>query len=105
MNNDRRLNLSLLIEARDAVSTGRGVRLRREAAISQSELASAVGVSGSAISRWELGQRLPRADEAAAYARELRRLEREVARNDERPAGTPPSVVTTSAGTGRRDAP
>ena len=101
MSDLRRTDLNLLIEARDAVSTGRGARLRRAALVSQTELASAVGVTASAISRWEGGSRLPRTDEAAAYARELRRLERAVAtRNDERLAGQR-GVVTTSAGQGR----
>jgi len=85
----RRTDLNLVIEARDAVSTGRGARLRRAALVSQTELASAVGVTASAISRWEGGSRLPRTDEAAAYARELRRLERAVARNGESSATTP----------------
>lgn len=71
--------LALIIEARDAARSGRAARLRRAAGVSQSELAAAVGVTPSAISRWESGRRYPRAEAAAAYARALRTLASEIA--------------------------
>jgi DNA-binding transcriptional regulator YiaG len=67
-------DLALLIEARDAVRSGRGARLRLAAGISQGELAAAIGVSAPTLSRWEAGDRRPRGDAAVAYARELRKL-------------------------------
>ncbi|MBA3421241.1 MAG: helix-turn-helix transcriptional regulator [Thermoleophilaceae bacterium] len=98
----RRTDLNLVIEARDAVSTGRGARLRRAALVSQSELGAAIGVTGSAISRWERGSRLPRAAEGAAYARALRRLERVVVNNDESSAATPSLRETSNGRAGPR---
>lgn len=66
--------LVLLIEAREAVATGRGARLRETARLSQGELSQAIGVSAGALSRWESGSRLPSGDEALRYARMLRVL-------------------------------
>jgi transcriptional regulator with XRE-family HTH domain len=66
--------LTLIVEARDAAQSGRAARLRRAAGVSQSELAIAIGVTPSAISRWEAGQRHPRGKQAAAYALALRAL-------------------------------
>jgi transcriptional regulator with XRE-family HTH domain len=93
--NASRTELDLLVEARHAVRSGRAARVRRAAALSQGELAAAVGVTASAISRWETGSRLPQAEPAVAYARTLRRLERAAVQNDERLASTP-GVATTS---------
>jgi DNA-binding transcriptional regulator YiaG len=49
-------------------------RIREQAGVSQRELAAALGVSWTAIQRWEQGAR-PRAH-AAAYARALEELKR-----------------------------
>lgn len=72
------VDLALLIEARDAAKSGRAERLRRAAGVSQAELAGAVGVDASTVSRWERGRRLPRAPVAIAYARALRTLANEI---------------------------
>lgn len=44
---------------------------RQNSKISQSELASAVGVSQQAVAKWEAGQSLPRADKLIQLARIL----------------------------------
>ncbi len=51
--------------------------VREEAGLTQEELASVLGVSAPAISRWEAGTRHPRRAVAAAYAEALDRLRRE----------------------------
>jgi transcriptional regulator with XRE-family HTH domain len=71
--------LSLLIEGRAAVTSGRGTRIRETAGLSQSELARLVGVTPAAISRWEAGERTPSGESAVSYAKALRRLAQEVA--------------------------
>jgi transcriptional regulator with XRE-family HTH domain len=64
-----------LIEARSAAESGRGKRLREAAGLSIHEMASLVGVTQPAVSRWESGERRPNREQAIAYARVLRRLE------------------------------
>lgn len=44
---------------------------RQNSKISQSELASAVGVTQQAVAKWEAGQSLPRADKLIQLARIL----------------------------------
>lgn len=72
-------DVTLLVEARDAARSGRGTRLRVAAGLSQAELAAAVGVSASCVSRWEAGERRPRGEIAVAYVRVLRTLAEQVA--------------------------
>lgn len=48
------------------VRTGRLTELREDAGLSQGDLARALGVSQSSVSRWESGDTVPRARRAAA---------------------------------------
>ena len=50
-------DLQLLIEVRQAIATGRAARVRELAGLSQAEVASLVGVTPAAVSRWEAGIR------------------------------------------------
>jgi transcriptional regulator with XRE-family HTH domain len=65
----------LLAEGRAAGPTGRSMRIRKAVKFNQEDLARLAGVSRPAITRWEAGDRIPRAEEAVALARALRRLE------------------------------
>lgn len=71
--------LTLLIEARAAVKSGRAARVRELAGLSQADVAQLVGVTPAAISRWESGERRPTGDPAVAYGRALRRIAEGVA--------------------------
>jgi transcriptional regulator with XRE-family HTH domain len=62
------------VQGREAARGGRGARLRRNAGVTQAELARAIGVHPLTISRWERGQRVPRGPNAVAYARTLEEL-------------------------------
>ena len=66
--------------AREAIREGRLRDLRERLGFSQRELAEAVGVHESALSRWESGERVPRTDAAVRLARVLRALEPDEAR-------------------------
>ena len=48
--------------------------LRERAGLSQAEIAEALGVTSSAVSRWETGRRMPRGARGSAYAELLERL-------------------------------
>ncbi len=48
--------------------------MRRRAELSQAEVANALNVDPSAVSRWEAGQRMPRPDVLAQYLDLLDRL-------------------------------
>jgi DNA-binding transcriptional regulator YiaG len=52
--------------------------IRREAGVSQSQLAGALGVHRVSVARWELGTRRPRGAKRLAYAELLEELQREV---------------------------
>jgi transcriptional regulator with XRE-family HTH domain len=67
--------LRAVCEARAALRNGRLRELRELHGFSQRELASALGVDESAISRWETGGRIPRAAAAERIAALLRVLE------------------------------
>ena len=67
-------DLQLLIEVRQAIATGRAARVRELAGLSQAEVASLVGVTPAAVSRWEAGIRRPTGGQALAYARALRQI-------------------------------
>jgi DNA-binding transcriptional regulator YiaG len=66
--------LLLLVEARAAASDGTGSEIRRQAGLSQSQLAQAIGVRPSAVCRWENQVRKPSGDAALRYGRVLRLL-------------------------------
>lgn len=71
------LELSALIAARkaDRLPDPAIRRLARESAgLTQAELASVLGVSRPAVTRWENGTREPRDDKRVAYAQVLRTL-------------------------------
>lgn len=69
----------LVVEAREASHSGRGATVRTAAGLSRGELARAIGVNQSSISRWESGKRRPSGDAAIRYARMLRVLADRVA--------------------------
>lgn len=59
----------LLAKARRLAESGEGAAARVAAGLSLSEVADAIGVSPSALWRWEHGERSPRGDRAVAWAR------------------------------------
>lgn len=101
----------LLIEAREAVRTGRAARVRHAAGLSQGEVAAAIGVSAPCVSRWEAGDRRPHGVAAVAYGALLRQLAMQVAlhaeplliANDVAPAGTGARSRTSTAAAETRD--
>jgi transcriptional regulator with XRE-family HTH domain len=50
--------------------------LRQSSGLSEQDMATAIGVTPSAIGRWERGERIPRGPRAVDYARLLQRLHR-----------------------------
>ena len=68
-------DIVLLSEAREAARSGRGLRVRRAAGLSQPEVADFCGVSRACIARWEHGDRRPRGAAALRWIRLLRTLE------------------------------
>jgi transcriptional regulator with XRE-family HTH domain len=70
----RKVDVLLLAETREAVSTGAASKLREAARLSQADVARAIGVSPSTVSRWEAGERLPRGKAARRYAEFLNAL-------------------------------
>jgi transcriptional regulator with XRE-family HTH domain len=69
-----RSQMELAISGRALARSGRGARIRRNAGVSQAELAQELGVTPQAVSRWERGARVPRTKDAIAYAAALRLL-------------------------------
>jgi transcriptional regulator with XRE-family HTH domain len=67
-------DLLATLEGREWARSGRGARIRRNAGVTQTQLATEIGVNQMTISRWERGERTPRNAEAARYARALRAL-------------------------------
>ncbi len=59
--------------------SGAARAVRESAGLSLEEVAAAVGVTGSAVGRWERGERIPRGPRALIYARLLERLHRSAA--------------------------
>lgn len=72
-------DLLLVARARRLASTGDAKRLRESSGLSVSEVAAAIGVSRTALWRWEAGQRAPRGAAASAWAAFLNELERQPA--------------------------
>lgn len=64
--------ITALVESRRQGRDGSAREIRLEAGKSMSEVAALVGVSESAISRWENGQRQPRGRAAEKWAALLR---------------------------------
>lgn len=56
-----------LVRIRQLTRSGQARRIRIAASLSQAEIAGEVGVSPSAVARWELGNRLPHGDLAIRY--------------------------------------
>lgn len=67
-------SLSSIAWARRALRTGVARSIREAAGVSGGEFAAGVGVTPSAVSRWERGKRTPRAAEAERVAHALRSL-------------------------------
>jgi DNA-binding XRE family transcriptional regulator len=70
----RRADLNLIAEARHRANTGLARQLRQRNHLSQAKVATAVGVTRSAVAQWETGRALPAGKHALAYARLLREL-------------------------------
>lgn len=62
-------------DVRARLQDGRAKTVREASGLSQSEVARAIGVHASALSRWEAGSRAPRGDAALRLGRLLDRLE------------------------------
>jgi transcriptional regulator with XRE-family HTH domain len=67
--------LRAIAEGRAAIRSGRLRELRERLGLSQRELARALDVDESAVSRWEAGERVPREAAAERLAALLRVLE------------------------------
>lgn len=70
----RTRDLETLAVLRERVASGAVRRIREGAGISRTELASTVGVSLGALTKWELRMRVPTGPAALRYARALERL-------------------------------
>jgi DNA-binding transcriptional regulator YiaG len=65
-----------LVRARQLAATGEGKTVREAVGLSLHETAGVMGVSVSALFRWENGERVPRGDRAVAWADFLGKLAR-----------------------------
>jgi DNA-binding transcriptional regulator YiaG len=63
-----------LVEARRLAASGDGKSIREAAGLSLHEVADPIGLSISALFRWEAGQRIPRGERAVAWAEFLGQL-------------------------------
>jgi len=63
-----------LVEARALLASGEARRIRLAAGVSLEKIAAEIGVSVSALYRWERGDRVPRSRSAAEYGALLLRL-------------------------------
>ena len=69
--------IMLLAQARKRVRDGTSARdIRRAAGVTLADMAKALGVDESAVSRWENGNRKPRGDVAIRWAELLAELTR-----------------------------
>ena len=70
-------DIAALARVRELTASGRARKLRKAARLSQGDIATALGTTLSAVSRWETGRtRVPRSH-AALYSRILDELERQ----------------------------
>jgi transcriptional regulator with XRE-family HTH domain len=60
--------------SRTAIRSGLAADLRVAAELSQAEVAAAIGVTPTAVQKWESGRRMPRGQVAVRYARFLVQL-------------------------------
>ncbi len=67
-------NVLRLAGVRRAVRTGAARSIRVRSGLSQSDVARTIGVTPSAVSRWESGERLPQGEAALRYGRLLEEL-------------------------------
>ncbi|WP_409331141.1 helix-turn-helix domain-containing protein [Trujillonella humicola] len=67
-----------LLQARALLASGEARRIRLAAGVSAGQIASDIGVSVSAVQRWERGERIPRTRAAGDYAELLLRLQRQL---------------------------
>lgn len=63
-----------LAEAARLSRTGEGRRIRQQAGVNATAVATACGVTASAVSRWETGTRTPKGKAAVAWVRVIRSL-------------------------------
>jgi len=63
-----------LVDARTLLASGEARRIREAAGLSLENVAMEIGVSASAVYRWERGDRVPRGRAAGEYAELLLRL-------------------------------
>ena len=56
-----------LARVRQMARSGQARRIRQAALLSQAEIAAHVGVSASAVARWEGGSRMPHGEEAILW--------------------------------------
>lgn len=75
--------LQRLARVRDQCASGEAKRLREDAGLSLSEVASSVGVDTSSVWRWESALRRPRGPAALRYERLLQLLEDQETRRQE----------------------
>jgi predicted transcriptional regulator len=68
------VSVEQLTWVRRLARSGGARAIRESAGLSASEVARELGVSPAAVSRWERGERAPRADLAEEWAALLRRL-------------------------------
>jgi len=67
-------DLTDAIQGREWARSGRGARIRRNAGVTQAQLARELGVDTATVSRWERNERAPRDAQAVRYARALKAL-------------------------------
>lgn len=70
------INFERLSRIRELAASGEARRIRIESRLSLPELASAVGVGVSTMSRWERAQRRPQGSAAMRYADVLHALQK-----------------------------
>jgi DNA-binding transcriptional regulator YiaG len=67
-------DLTALLRARRLATSGEAKRLRQRSALTQGELAAALGVATSTVCRWERGERQPSGMAGARYGYALTAL-------------------------------